>query len=59
VSRHESIKVKLESADPKPAEQTELNELTWKLALDPGAKQFVRFDFSVEHPRDTSVIGLL
>jgi len=58
VSRHESVKVKLESADPKPAEQTELNELTWKLTLEPGAKQFVRFDFSVEHPRDVNVIGL-
>ena len=58
VSRHESIKVKLESADPRPAEQTELNELTWKLTLEPGAKQFVRFDFSVEHPRDVNVLGL-
>jgi uncharacterized protein (TIGR02231 family) len=58
VSRHESVKVKLESADPKPAEQSELNELTWKLTLEPGAKQFVRFDFSVEHPRDVNVIGL-
>jgi uncharacterized protein (TIGR02231 family) len=58
VSRHESVKVKLESADPKPVEQTELNELTWKLTLEPGAKQFVRFDFSVEHPRDVNVIGL-
>jgi uncharacterized protein (TIGR02231 family) len=58
-SRHEMIKVKLESADPRPAEQTELNELTWKLSLEPGAVQFVRFDFSVEHPRDMQVTGLL
>ncbi|HKV08023.1 MAG TPA: DUF4139 domain-containing protein, partial [Thermoanaerobaculia bacterium] len=27
VSKHEQIKVKLESADPKPARQTELNQL--------------------------------
>jgi len=58
LSRHESIKVKLESAEPTPAEHTELNELTWKLSLEPGAKQFVRFDFSVEQPRHTSVMGL-
>lgn len=58
-SRHEMIKVKLESADPRPVEQTELNELTWKLSLEPGAVQFVRFDFSVEHPRDMQVTGLL
>jgi uncharacterized protein (TIGR02231 family) len=58
VPRHEFIKVKLESADPKLAEQTELNELTWKLSLEPGATQFVRFDFSIEHPRDMTVTGL-
>jgi uncharacterized protein (TIGR02231 family) len=58
VARHESIKVKLESADPRPAEQSELNELTWKLSLEPNAKQFVRFDFSVEYPRDIQVAGL-
>ncbi|MGH2594199.1 MAG: mucoidy inhibitor MuiA family protein [Anaerolineae bacterium] len=58
VSRHESIKIKLESGDPKPFEQTELNELTWKMSLEPNAKQFVRFDFSVEHPREIQVTGL-
>ena len=58
VPRHESIKVKLESADPKPAEQSEMNELTWKLTLEPNARQIVRFDFSVEHPRDIQVAGL-
>ncbi len=58
VARHESIKVKLESSDPKPAEQSEMNELTWRLSLEPNAKQIVRFDFSVEHPRDFTVTGL-
>jgi uncharacterized protein (TIGR02231 family) len=58
LSRHESIRVKLESAEPRPAEQTELNELTWKLSLEPGARQFVRFDFSVEQPRQVDVMGL-
>jgi uncharacterized protein (TIGR02231 family) len=58
VSRHESIKARLESSDPKPAEHSEMNELTWKLSLEPGAKQIVRFDFSVEHPRDLPVSGL-
>jgi len=58
VPRHESIKVKLEGSDPKPADQSELGELTWKLSLDPGAKRFIRFDFGVEHPRDIQVAGL-
>lgn len=58
VSRHEQIKVKLESADPKPTQQTELNQLEWKLVLEPAARQVLQFDFSVEHPREMEVSGL-
>ncbi|MCC7359045.1 MAG: mucoidy inhibitor MuiA family protein [Anaerolineales bacterium] len=59
VARDEQIKVKLDAADPKPAEQSELNILEWKLTLDRGAKQTLRFDFTVEHPRAMDVIGLI
>ncbi|MBP7688239.1 MAG: mucoidy inhibitor MuiA family protein [Thermoflexales bacterium] len=58
VSRHEQIKVKLEAADPKPIEQTELNELIWKLSPAANAKQLCRFDFTIEHPALMQVIGL-
>jgi uncharacterized protein (TIGR02231 family) len=58
VPRHEDIKVKLEFVEPKPAEQTELNLLEWTLALEPGGKQAVRFDFTVEHPREMRLVGL-
>ncbi len=58
VSRHEDIKVKLTSAEPEPAEHTELNLLKWELTLSPGEKRVVRFDFLVEHPRDMSIAGL-
>ena len=58
VARHEQIKVKLESTDPKPSEQSELNELTWKLALAPNDKRLIRFDFSIEHPVSMTVSGL-
>lgn len=58
VSRHEQIKVRLESADPKPSEQSELNELKWNLSLEPNEKRLVRFDFSVEHPTSMVVTGL-
>jgi uncharacterized protein (TIGR02231 family) len=58
VPRDEQIKVRLESADPKPAEHTELNQLEWRLTLDRGAKQTLRFDFSVEFPRAMDVLGL-
>ncbi|MGH2521822.1 MAG: mucoidy inhibitor MuiA family protein [Anaerolineales bacterium] len=58
VSRDEQIKVKLDSADPKPARHTDLNQLEWKLTLDPSARQTIRFDFSVDFPRAMDVIGL-
>lgn len=58
VSRHEEIKVRLDTADPKPSEQTELNLLNWKLALAPQEKRLVRFDFSVDYPQSMDVIGL-
>jgi hypothetical protein len=58
VSRDEQIKVKLDSADPKVTEQTDLNQLEWKLTLDKGAKQTLRFDFNVEFPKTMDVIGL-
>jgi uncharacterized protein (TIGR02231 family) len=59
VARDEQIKVKLESADPKPAEQSELGQLEWRLTLDKGAKRSIRFDFSAEHPRAMDVLGLV
>ncbi|MBI5564449.1 MAG: mucoidy inhibitor MuiA family protein [Chloroflexi bacterium] len=58
VSRHEQIKVKLEAAEPKPIEQTELNELIWKLSLAANAKQTCRFEFTIEHPAALQVMGL-
>lgn len=58
VPRHEEIKVRLESVDPKPAEQTELHLLKWEFSLEPKEKRTVRFDFSVESPQAMEIIGL-
>jgi uncharacterized protein (TIGR02231 family) len=58
VSRHEQVKVKLEACDPKPIEQTDLNELKWRLALEPNAKTVTRFEFSIEQPTTLQVQGL-
>lgn len=58
VSRHEEIKIRLESADPRPTKQTELNLLDWELTLAPKEKRVIRFDFSVEHPQGMEVMGL-
>ena len=58
LSRHEDIKVKLESVEPQPDEKSELNILTWKLRLEDGQESELRFDFTVEHPAETRVAGL-
>jgi len=57
-SKSEDIKVRLESAEPKPSEQSELNLLDWKLTLAPKAKQVVRFDFGIEAPQGLNITGL-
>jgi uncharacterized protein (TIGR02231 family) len=58
LSRHESIKVKLQEATPRPAEQNELNIVRWDLELKPQEKRVLSFSFSVEHPRDMQVVGV-
>lgn len=58
VARHEDIKVRLETVDPKPVEQTSLNLLKWELSLAPKEKRFIRFDFTVEYPQALEVQGL-
>jgi uncharacterized protein (TIGR02231 family) len=58
VSRHEGIKVKLQDAAPRPSEQSDLNVLTWELTLKPQEKRMLSFGFTIEHPRDMTVIGI-
>lgn len=58
VSRDEQIKVKLETADPKPAEIDKLNVIEWRIALPAGGKHTLRFEFTVEHPQAMDVVGL-
>jgi uncharacterized protein (TIGR02231 family) len=58
VARHEEVKVRLESASPQPAEQSELNLLDWKLNLAPNEERQVRFDFNIEYPQEMELQGL-
>ena len=58
VGQHEDIKVRLESCEPKPTLQTELNLLDWELALAAKEKRTIRFDFTVEYPQGMEVVGL-
>jgi uncharacterized protein (TIGR02231 family) len=55
---HEDIKVKLESASPKPAEQTKLNQLMWNLVLEPKETRSLDFEFSVDAPAGMDIVGL-
>ena len=58
VSRHEQIKVKMEDVQPEPVERSDLNELKWRMALEPGVEKIIQYEFSVQHPRDMQVHGL-
>jgi uncharacterized protein (TIGR02231 family) len=58
VARDEQIRVKLESADPKPAEHSQLNLLEWRVTVGAGAKSAIRFEFSVEYPSTLDIAGL-
>ncbi len=52
------IKVRLREASPSPAEQTDLGELTWELALEAGQSALVTHRFTVEHPAQAAIAGL-
>jgi uncharacterized protein (TIGR02231 family) len=58
VPRHEDIKIRLETADPRPSQQSELNLLDWELTLAAKEKRLVRFDFVVEFPQGMELVGL-
>ncbi|HMA33970.1 MAG TPA: DUF4139 domain-containing protein, partial [Chloroflexia bacterium] len=58
VPRHEEIKVKLQEATPRPADQSGLNIIQWVLDLPPQEKRELLLAFTVEHPRTLSVTGL-
>ena len=59
VSRHEGIKVTMHNTRPSPTETSDLNLLKWVVLLKPSAKATVDFEYSVEHPREMRVSGLI
>jgi len=58
VSRHEEIKVQLSRTNLTPEQEGELGLLKWELALSPGEKREIEFEFTVESPREMTVVGL-
>lgn len=59
VSQHEQIKVKLDTAQPRPADQTDMHMLEWELTMAPQSEQKLLLQYSIEHPRDMTVAGLI
>jgi len=57
VSRDEGIVVRDVNVSPKPAEQSDLGELTWKLSVEPGATAEITFGFRVDLAKDVEVAG--
>ena len=56
LSAQEKITVETVTVDPKPAEQTNQNILTWKIDLNPGAKKTVRVVYRLGYPSDKEII---
>lgn len=58
LSRHESIKVKLEEVEPKENKLDGLNRLKWEIKLSDKEKKKISYEFFIEYPRDMNVQGL-
>jgi uncharacterized protein (TIGR02231 family) len=58
VSTDGEIKVRSREISPNPAEQNDLGELVWELALEGGQAATIRYRFTVEHPAQATVVGL-
>ncbi|MGD2090853.1 MAG: mucoidy inhibitor MuiA family protein [Candidatus Aminicenantes bacterium] len=58
LSRHESIKVKLEDVEPKENKLDGLNRLKWEIKLPDKEKKKIIYEFFIEYPRDMNVQGL-
>jgi uncharacterized protein (TIGR02231 family) len=58
VSKHERIKVKIQSIQPAPAERDKLEILRWRFALAADGEQKLEYRFIVEQPQEMQVIGL-
>lgn len=58
VSRHEKVKVRVQSIQPPPKDRTKLELAVWQWSLAPDAEQKIEFQFVVEHPQDMLITGL-
>jgi uncharacterized protein (TIGR02231 family) len=58
VSRHEKIKVEIESPKANEAKPTDEGALVWMMELKPSEKREVQLKFSIEYPTDMTVSAL-
>ena len=58
VPQHERVKVRVLEIRPEPDERTKLDLMKWEFTLPPNEERTFEVRFSVEHPRDLTVIGL-
>lgn len=59
ISRHEDIGVRVKEVQPKPEEQSEQNVLQWKIELGPNETQELILSFTIDHPREMRITGIL
>ncbi len=57
VSRDDAITVRDVHIDPKPAEQTDLGEVTWELSLEPGKTKELIIGFRVDVAKGVTMAG--
>jgi hypothetical protein len=58
VSRHEKIKVEIESPNPNELKPTAEGVLVWMLELKPSEKRALQLRFSIEYPTDMTVSAM-
>ncbi|HEY1348266.1 MAG TPA: mucoidy inhibitor MuiA family protein [Ktedonobacteraceae bacterium] len=59
VSKHEKVRVRVQSIQPTPKDRTKLELAVWQWSLAPDAEQKIEFQFVIEHPQDMLVTGLV
>lgn len=57
VARDHEITVKPNTAEPEPAETTDLGVVTWKLDLDPGKETTIKLGFRVDTAKSVELTG--
>ncbi len=58
VSQNDKISVKDVNIKPEPAKKDDKGILTWTLTLAPQETKEITIDFTIEYPKDASIIGI-